>query len=156
MSKDVQVDFDGNKKILFYGRKDDYGWLSNFERSPQLVDGITYSTNEHYYQSQKARDIYYMTWIADAPTPYAAMKAGRALRPEELREDWEDVKYEIMLKGLRAKFSQNEELKCKLLSTGDFSIHENSPTDMIWGIKGKDMLGRLLMRVRKELREGKL
>ncbi len=57
-----------------------------------------------------------------------------------------------MKNGLRAKFTQNSDLKEKLLATGNAVLHEDSPTDMIWGAKGKDMLGKLLMQIREELR----
>jgi ribA/ribD-fused uncharacterized protein len=80
------------------------------------------------------------------------MMAGRNLREKELRPDWEEIKFDIMLKGLRAKFHQNHQLLEILLNTGDATIHENSPTDMIWGILGEDKLGKLLMQVREELR----
>jgi len=140
------------KEILFYSRDETYGWLSNFHRSAQVVDGVTYPTNEHYYQSQKARDKATSKWIASAPIPFLAMKAGRSLRKGKgLRYDWERVKVEIMLKGLRAKFNQNSALKQKLLETGDAVLHENSPTDRFWGITGKSMLGKLLMQVRREI-----
>ncbi len=142
------------QEINFYSRKEEYGWLSNFERSPQEVDDFIYPTNEHYYQSQKAKDRNTFLWISSAPSPYLAMIAGRALRPYELVEDWEDKKVSIMLKGLRAKF-KNHDLRQKLLDTGDAILHEDSPTDMFWGKKGKDMLGKLLMHVRDEIRSGK-
>jgi len=149
----MQMSLDGKKKILFYGRKDGYGWMSNFERSPMTIDGIVYQTNEHYYQSQRSHVKELQEWIAAAPNPFAAMKAGRALRPEEETANWESIKFDVMLKGLRAKYTQNPTLKQKLLDTGDAYIHEDSPTDMVWGIKGKDMLGKLLMQVREELRK---
>lgn len=140
------------KQILFYSRDETYGWLSNFHRSPQKVDGKIYPTNEHYYQSQKAKYPEDARWIAAAPIPFLAMKAGRALRKKKgLRDDWgEQVKIGVMLTGLRAKFGQNPELKKKLLATGDAILHENSPIDMFWGIKGKSMLGKLLMQVRQD------
>lgn len=60
--------------------------------------------------------------------------------------------YEICL----AKFSQNEELKIKLLATGDEHLEEgNTWGDRIWGTvnsKGQNHLGKILMRVREELR----
>ena len=83
------------------------------------------------------------------------MEAGRSLRKnKELIDGWDDRKVEIMLKGLRAKFSQSKMLREALLETGNATIHENSPTDMFWGIKGEDMLGKLLMKVREELKNG--
>lgn len=140
------------KKILFYLRKDKYGWLSNFERAQQKVGYIVYDSNEHYYQSEKAKYDDYKDWIINAPNPFLAMIGGRSLRKKEMIDNWKSIKVNIMLKGLRAKFSQNGELRRKLLATGKATLHEDSPTDMFWGIKGKDMLGKLLIKVRKELR----
>ena len=57
-----------------------------------------------------------------------------------------------MLTALRAKFKQNLKLKLKLLETGNAKLHEDSPSDMYWGVKGKDKLGKILMIVREELR----
>jgi len=139
--------------INFYSRKPLYGFLSNFHRCPQIVDGVEYPTNEHYYQSMKAKDLRVAKWIASAPSPFLAMRAGRMLRRgKEFRDVWTDsMRLAIMLKGLRAKFS-DEHLKSRLLATGDATLHEDSPTDMFWGKKGRDCLGRLLMTVRDEIR----
>lgn len=82
------------------------------------------------------------------------MQAGRSLRKHEFVSSWDTIKVHVMLVALRAKFTQNEDLRTKLLETGTAVLHEDSPTDMFWGKRGKDMLGRLLMRVRKEIRTG--
>ncbi len=140
------------KEINFYSRKKGFGWLSNFERCAQEVDGVIYITNEHYYQSQKAKNWMTKLWIINAPSPYLAMVAGRGLRHEEIIENWENIKIETMLKGLRAKF-QDEKLRKKLLDTENAILHEDSPTDFFWGKLGKDMLGKLLMQVRDEIIE---
>ena len=143
------------KHILFYSRGSDYGWLSNFERSEQWINGHLYNTNEHWYQSQKTNDSIIWSWIKNAPSPFLAMKAGRSLRKKEMDKDWELLKVGVMLQGLRAKFNQNKRLREKLIATENAILHEDSPTDMFWGVKGKDMLGKLLMKVRKELNEDK-
>jgi len=141
------------EEINFYLRKEEYGWLSNFWRSCQSDGLVDYSTNEHYYQAEKARDGDVRIWIREAPNAWLAMNAGRSLRKgKELRDDWNDIKVQVMLIGLRAKF-MDEELREKLLATGDAIIHEDSPSDMFWGKKGEDMLGKLLMQVREELRK---
>jgi len=139
------------EEINFYFRKKEYGWLSNFYRNCQNVGVVVYQTNEHYYQSQKAKDGVTEMWIVQAPNPYLAMQAGRSLRKDkELKDNWDDIKVEIMLTGLRAKF-KDPELRDKLIATGNAVLHEDSPTDMFWGKKGKDMLGKLLMQIRKEI-----
>lgn len=140
------------KEINFYSRKEEYGWMSNFWRQSMVIDGVIYPTNEHYYQSQKAKDEHISEYVRTAPTPYLAMVLGRALRPHEMVDNWKDKRVEVMLKGLRAKFKQDRELKQKLLDTGNAVLHEDSPIDIFWGKKGKDMLGKLLMQVREELK----
>lgn len=141
------------EQILFYLRKEDYGWLSNFERSSQRIDSVTYPTNEHYYQAQKAADPRIRKWIMAAPTPHCAMIAGRGLRPKEIVKGWDGLKkVGIMYRGLKAKFSQNSVLRVRLIDTGEATLHEDSPTDKFWGIKGEDKLGQLLGLVREKMK----
>lgn len=147
-----------NEPINFYMRKAEFGWLSNFERAPQTVYGVTYPTNEHFYQAHKAHDPEVRAWIAAAPSPWLAMKAGRSLREGEMTPEWDAQKVEVMRVGLMAKFRQNAHLRERLLATGDRPIHEASPTDHFWGnapkpdgSPGDDWLGRLLMEVRAAL-----
>lgn len=141
------------EKIFFYSRDEKYGWLSNFHRSLQAVDSVFYPTNEHYYQSMKTDDPDLKRWIASAPTPFLAMKAGRSLREgKELVSHWENIKVEVMLKGLRAKFN-SPKLREMLLATGNSILMEESQVDMFWGCYGENMLGKLLMQVRSEIRE---
>lgn len=140
--------------IGFYSKSDEYGWLSNFYRAKQTIHDITYQTNEHYYQSCKAENPVTREWIANAPFPYQAMMAGRSLRPNEMVNNWERDKKLVMRFGLRMKFTQNEDLKEKLLATGDATLFEDSPTDMYWGGKlpdSRNMLGILLMELRSDL-----
>lgn len=146
---------DPEKSIFFYETNRPNGFMCNFYKSPQWIDGICYATNEHYYQAQKATDPQMRMWIAQCPKPFHAMLAGRALREKkgEIRKDWEDIKYQVMLTGLRCKFFQNIDLAVWLMATGDKTIHEASPVDMTWGVLGKDLLGKALMEVRKELRD---
>lgn len=147
-------------KISFYLTRDPWGFLSNFWRSPQIVDGCSYDSNERYYQCQKAKTPELRDYIYNAPSPYIAMVVGHNLRGgRELRDDWNDeMRIDVMLKGLRAKFNpvvSNEELCLKLLKTGDAYLFEDSPSDAFWGMvngKGKNHLGRLLMQVRAELK----
>ena len=142
-------------EINFYSRKPLNGFLSNFHRCPQTVDGIEYPTNEHYFQSMKTDDLGIRNYVATRPSPFLAMCEGRGIPKKYFRKDWDEVKVDIMLKGLRAKFS-DPHLRNRLLATGDAVLHEDSPTDMFWGKKGKDMLGKLLMQVREEIRDALL
>lgn len=68
----------------------------------------------------------------------------------------EDIKLQVMEKALRLKF-QNPELRKKLIATGDKELVEGNPWgDRYWGVcngSGKNKLGKLLMKIRKELQE---
>lgn len=133
--------------IHFWGRDHPFEFLSNFHPSKIVIEEKEYDTVEHYYQSQKFKDTPYEEIIRKAETP---AKTKRLAKRYPIREDWDEVKDEVMLKGLRAKFTQNPELKDKLIETGECNIHEASPYDLYWGEKGLDKLGKLLMKVREE------
>jgi len=57
---------------------------------------------------------------------------------------------------LRAKFTQHEDLRALLLSTGDAKLVEHTANDSYWADggdgSGRNMLGQLLMQLREELR----
>lgn len=78
------------------------------------------------------------------------------------RLDWEDVKVKVMKWCLRVKLIENwRNFSELLLSTGDRPIVEESRKDSYWGarrqendtLNGQNVLGRLLMELRKKLQE---
>ena len=117
-------------------------------------NGLTYQNNEAAFQAQKT---YSKEERIEFTTlePRDAKRRGRRVR---LRKDWEQVKDRIMEEIVRAKFSQNEELKEQLLATGDAQLVEgNRWNDRYWGVDirsgvGENHLGKILMKVRSELR----
>ena len=77
---------------------------------------------------------------------------GKKKKIERL-EAWSDIKENVMLRGLRAKFEQNQSLKEKLLATGNQELREHTARDKYWGDGGKkftgqNRLGVLLMKLR--------
>lgn len=149
--------------INFFIREEPFGFLSNFERTPIKImvrwGTVTYPTNEHYYQAQKANNEEVHDWIAWAPHARLAMVSGRQLEHNKylkdkfMVSDWENKKVDVMLEGLRVKFT-NPKLRKMLLDTGDAILHEDNPEDFYWGIgdgTGKSVLGKLLMKVRQEV-----
>ena len=80
---------------------------------------------------------------------------------------WTERRFQIVVDGNLAKFSQNDDLRRFLLGTGNKIIVEASPKDRIWGIgfdefapeatnpalwNGENLLGFALMEVRDRLR----
>lgn len=131
-----------------------YYFLSNFYIAPVIWEDVRYTNNESAFQSAKLTSRIERQDFSELD-PGAAKRKGRRV---QLRHDWEKVKFQIMYEIVKAKFEQNEDLKIKLLETGDEYLEEgNTWGDKIWGTvngKGQNNLGKILMRVRDELRQG--
>lgn len=131
-----------------------YFFLSNFYEAPVTYKGITYRNNEAAFQAQKVSDFEKQKEFSNL-NPSEAKKKGRHVK---LRKDidWDSVKTGFMREIVTAKF-ENEELKVKLLATGNQHFEEgNTWGDRIWGTVngvGENRLGKILMQVRDELRE---
>jgi len=141
--------------IEFYSVTDEYGWCSNFAPFPIQVRGERWPTTEHFFQAQKFEDAESREEIRRAKSPMLAARMGRE-RTRKLRRDWESVKVAVMREALRAKFQQHEDLARQLLATGEAKLVEHTGNDDYWGDggdgRGQNMLGRLLMEIRAELR----
>jgi N-glycosidase YbiA len=143
-------------QIHFYSPRDEYGCFSNFSPHRVFLDGKSWTTSEHYFQAQKFAGTPHEEEVRRQKTPRQAAELGRD-RKRPLRKDWEAVKDDVMCQAVRAKFSQHEELRAILLGTGDALLVEHTERDAYWGDggdgSGKNMLGRILMVVREELRQ---
>lgn len=141
-------------KVDFWTPKGKYGFLSNFYIAPMVINGITFKTNEHFFQSQKFKGKLQELYIVGLETPAETAKEGKR-RDFPLRNDWELVKEEIMLQGLIEKFKQHPALMERLMETKGCTLRETSPYDSYWGtgrdMKGKNRLGYLLEKVRDEI-----
>ena len=142
--------------IHFYRVSEGYGCFSNFSPHPIRLKGKIWPTSEHYFQAQKFAGTADEEEVRLAKSPMIAARMGRD-RKKKLRRDWESVKVEVMRKAVTAKFAQHDALRTLLLSTGDAKIVEHTANDDYWGDggdgSGKNMLGRILMEVRDELRQ---
>ncbi len=157
-------------RILFFKRdREAFGFLSHFHPSPIVLDGDTWPTVEHWYQTQKSFDPRYRAAIHAAPTPGKAKQLAAVPLPpkpdrgswflangEVPRPDWYTVKADLMRRADTAKYAQNPDLAARLLATGTAEIVEDSPYDDFWGVgadgQGANWAGRILMEVREALR----
>ncbi len=144
---------DTPERVCFY--EQDFYVLSNFSSFNLRWKGKIFPTSEHAYHSEKFENGDLSEAIRTAPSAHEAFKfAERAkwLR----RDDWDDVKVDIMREILRAKVEQHEYVRRKLLATGDRELVENSWRDDFWGWgpnrDGQNMLGKLWMEIRAWLR----
>ncbi|MFF3228182.1 NADAR family protein [Nocardia suismassiliense] len=146
------------------------GCLSQWWPAAFTVDGRTFPTAEHYMMWRKAT-LFGDTETADrilrAAHPHQAKALGRTVRDFD-ESAWTAHRYQIVVTGSAAKFSQHGDLKTYLLSTGSRVLVEASPVDRVWGIgltaddpraedpsqwRGLNLLGFALMDARTTLRE---
>ncbi|MFZ6745073.1 NADAR family protein [Undibacterium sp. JH2W] len=159
--------------LHFWGHKQrglqpDKACFSQWFVAPFEIDGITYPTAEHYMMAGKARlfdDTIVLKEILVTSNPDMVKRLGRKVKNYD-ESAWLEHRYQIVVNGNYAKFSQNQKLKQYLLSTADKIIVEASPLDKIWGIglaqdhpdsnkpllwQGLNLLGFALMEVRRRL-----
>lgn len=157
--------------IFFWHENEEYGCFSNWYPGTFVVDDFCYIHVEQYLMAQKARlfhDAAAYTAILKETSPKVCKRLGREVKPFDA-DVWEQARYAVLKTGIRAKFTQNEDLKRKLLETGDSILAEASPYDGIFGIRmaaseaslvppsrwpGRNLLGKALMEIRDELRSG--
>lgn len=153
--------------VAFWGSE-----LSNFYPCNFELDGHVWRSSEQYFMAKKAeffKDNNAFTKILNSKQAQEAKKIGREVENYDDKK-WSDVREEIMYKGVYAKFSQNQDLLDFLFSPAfdGKTFVEGSPIDKIWGVgiiykdpnidieqnwKGQNLLGKILDRVKSELKK---
>ena len=147
-------------------------FLSNFYPVKITHKGIVFPSVEHYYVSMKIDGPQHINvngklillgvndareFVASITTPGQVKRLGRTL---DIRKDWDEVKFDIMLWGVRQKF-KDQELQGMLLSTKEEELIEGTTWhDQYWGVctcpkhrgEGLNNLGKILMLVRDEVK----
>jgi ribA/ribD-fused uncharacterized protein len=145
-----------------------HGWPSQWHPASFTIEGAGYTCAEQFMMAEKARlfgdeETRARILATDSPREHKAL--GRRVKGFDAAR-WTEVCREIVYRGNVAKFTQNAELAAKLRATGDQTLVEASPLDLVWGIglaaedpratdpsawPGKNWLGEALMRVRTEM-----
>lgn len=161
--------------LMFWGRKGNDPSkvgpyvFSQWHFSDFAIDGITYPTAEHWMMAQKARimgDTNTLEQILACGGPDEAKAFGRQVTNWD-QTKWDAEKFDVVVQGNLAKFSQDPELREYLLGTGDKVLVEASPEDRVWGIglrredkaahnphtwRGQNLLGFAIMEARQRIR----
>lgn len=155
--------------ICFHNPDEENGYLSNWYLSDFEAAGITFSSMEQYMMFQKAQkfqDLDIAAEIMNTQNVGKIKMLGRSVKNYN-EIIWNGTRQIIVYNGLAAKFSQNAELKRRLLDTGESLLAECAVQDRIWGIglsmkddrrfdmqkwNGQNLLGFALMEVRRSLR----
>jgi ribA/ribD-fused uncharacterized protein len=155
--------------IYFYGSGNNFEYLSNFYKT-NFVDelGNKFSCSEQYLMYWKAKTFepensQMLQSILRETNPNKIKALGRLVKNYN-DATWSQIRFDVMVRGLRLKFRQNPTILGLLLSTGNKTIYEASKNDKIWGIGfyadqainvdpksyGTNLLGQALMAVRQE------
>ena len=148
----------------------DQACLSQWFPAAFEIDGVLYPTAEHWMMAEKARlfdDQEALHAIVQAEHPAEAKKKGRSVRNFN-EQRWRQQRFNIVVRGNRAKFQQHPRLAQFLLATQPCILVEASPVDQIWGVglaanhtdacqpkrwNGLNLLGFALMQVRSTMLE---
>lgn len=138
---------------------DEYRFLRNSYPAHFEYKGLTFTNAEAAFQSEKVDDDSSRYAFCKLPA-HAAKKLGRTVR---LRPNWSQMRNEVMENVLRAKFNWENGLAEMLVDTGDREIRpENVRHENYWGVcqcsecagkKGENHMGKILMKIREELKE---
>lgn len=127
----------------------------------------TFKNTEQLFMYRKAimfNDNEVAEKILKAENPWEAKKLGRLVKNYD-DEKWDIFRYSIMYHANLSKYTQNKDIKKKLINTYPKILVECNPRDSIWGIglseddpdiydkskwKGKNLLGECLMEVRNQ------
>lgn len=154
--------------VCFHNPDEENGYLSNWYLSDFTCGGVAYTSLEQYMMHKKALRFH------DAGMAERIMATTDVARIKQLGREvsnyddhvWNGMRQIIVYEGLLAKFSQNEELKARLLATGNALLAECAMRDRIWGIglsmtdprrfdksawRGQNFMGYSLMLVRDKL-----
>lgn len=156
------------KIICFHNPDEINGYLSNWYLSDFEMNGTKYSSMEQYMMYQKAvlfNDQEAAKQILSTSNVGEIKALGRSVKNYD-DIIWNGMRQVIVYQGLFEKFSQNSELKSRLLATGQDILAECAVQDKIWGIglsmkderrfdmnawQGENLLGFSLMWVRGNL-----
>ena len=160
---------EGAAMICFHNPDEENGYLSNWFLSEFTVGGITFSSMEQYMMYEKAvlfKDQTTAEKILQTDDVAEIKALGRTVQNFD-EKVWVKEREGIVYRGVSEKFRQNPELAEKLERTGEEIIAECAVKDRIWGIglsikdenrlsidkwRGQNLLGRILMRVREDIR----
>ena len=142
--------------VDFYKEEGPLGYLANYSKHGFYKNGVYYKTVEHYYQSEKFADEDIKNKIINAATPKEASNIGRDRKNIRI-PNFKKIKNDVMYDGIYEKFSQNPDIRAKLIETGNEEIREMTVNEYYWGVgsdlSGANNVGKILMKVREKVKE---
>ena len=162
IEKAKNIKIEGGKGLVFQGH---HSCLSNMYEEDFVYEGKEFISSEVAYQFKRA-EFNGQHELADkikkCGDSYTAKRMSRKVKENE---KWVENKEKVMKSIVKAKFQQNEKIRKVLVETKDMKLCEGTG-DRFWGcgvpisrsstieskkLPGKNVLGNILMEVRKEI-----
>lgn len=149
-----------NNDLGFQG---EYECLSNFYIHEPITIRLPYNKPYSYefssnnietlFQAAKTLDLKEIKQIISCSTPGQAKRLGRKVK---LRDDWEQIKEDVMTSLINAKICSCRKFADTLINSdpNKYIVEMNYWGDKEWGVSTKDFygnnkLGKLLMKIRR-------
>ncbi len=148
------------QEIRFCGANGDYWFLSPLAPFPikMTVDGQVFvcPSVEHYYQAMKfyASDPRFNVILQLKNPDDARLLTKTPEYKVNRRENFDNDKFDIMERALRARYEQNPDAAELLKSTGDAILVKSCPVCYKCGFgigSGTNRIGKILMDIRSRL-----
>lgn len=147
----------GQDYIGFYERE--FYVFSNFSSFVMEWKGKLWPSSEYVYQSERFADEKTKEKIRNMRSSHEAFKFAQENKHLQVK-NWDEIKVGVMKDILREKVKQHPYVMKKLIQSGNKELIEDSWRDDFWGWgenkDGKNMLGKLWMEVREEVRRNEL
>ncbi len=130
--------------------RNDYWFLSNFYPVEIECCNLKFRCVESAFQAYKCADPKDRLKFVNL-NGADAKKLGREIK---MRDDWNDIKDYVMYRLVYQKFNRNRKLALMLGDIESEIVEDNGWNDTYWGVckgKGLNKLGKILMKVRKDL-----
>ncbi len=154
-------EYPADKTVSFLKVDGEWGLLSNFARTPIVIDGVTFDCTEKLFQVIKFTDEESRKVIYSKKGQPIKMMARHQEKVGSVREDWGRIFIDVMKFCLMQKYSQSEAFRKELERSKGMFIVEQQPNPKrpagaysaklredgkTW--RGPNIMGRLLMELR--------
>ena len=163
---DIVARYPAEQTIGFTSTAAEWGLLSNFAKTPMVVNGVEFVCVEQmFHYIRLNNEMERAEYLKLTPNMVLKMKAKAFAKRGVERSDWREMAVDVMRFCLNHKYQNSAEFRKALADSGDRFIVEdesnrkNKKKPDSWGAVldtttneyyGKNIMGRLLMELREK------
>ena len=160
---DIVERYPAEQTIGFTSTAAEWGILSNFAKTPMVVNGVEFACVEQmFHYIRLNNEMERAEYLKLTPNMGLKMKAKAFKKRGVERSDWREIAVDVMRFSLNHKYQASAEFRKALADSGDRFIVEDESNRKkrpdSWGAVldsttneyyGKNIMGRLLMELRE-------